>query len=132
MNNLFGAQVGTNASYWVTDRFGLFIGAKVGVVGNQMNVRTRLIAGRVTAFDIPAHRSDFSMLAEIDTGITYFFRPGFITYLGYRVVAVTNVALGDNQFLPSLSDNAGFGHLIAPATDSPQPRGLYTVTRTSA
>ena len=112
MNNLFGAQVGTYANYWVSDRFGLFIGPKVGVFGNQMNVRTQLYRGDgASAFDIPAHKSDFSMLAEIDTGITFFFRPGFFTYLGYRIVAVSNVALGDNQFLPSLSESAGFGQV---------------------
>ena len=28
--------------------------------------------------------------------------------MGYRVLGVTNVALGDNQFLPFLADAGGF------------------------
>ena len=45
VNNLYGAQVGTYANYWVTDRFGLFLGPKIGIYGNQMNVRTLLARG---------------------------------------------------------------------------------------
>lgn len=112
VNNLFGGQIGTYANYWVTDRFGLFVGPKVGLFGNQMNDRTLLYRGDfVTTYDIAAYKSDFSLLGEIDTGFTYFFQRGLFAYMGYRVVGITNVALGDNQFLPFLSDAQGFSEV---------------------
>jgi hypothetical protein len=112
VNNLYGGQLGTYANYMFSDRFGLFIGPKVGVFGNQMNDRTLLYRGDgVTAYDIAAHKADFSLLGELDTGLTWFVGPRFMAYLGYRVVGVTNVALGDNQFLPYLADVDGFAQV---------------------
>jgi hypothetical protein len=112
VNNLYGGQVGTYTNFWVTDRFGLFLGPKVGLFGNQMSGRTLLYSGDgTTAGDISAHKNDFSVMGEIDTGMTFFLRPNLFTYLGYRVVGVTNVALGDNQFLPYLIDTQGFGEV---------------------
>jgi hypothetical protein len=112
VNNLYGAQIGTWANYWATDRFGLFIGPKLGLYGNQMNGRTLLYRGDgAIEYDIAAHKSDFSLLGELDVGFTYFLRRNLFTYLGYRVVGVTNVALSDNQFLPNLDDTTGFGQV---------------------
>ena len=50
----------------------MFLLPKVGIFGNQMNVRNQLYAGDGTqGFDISAHKSDISMLGEIDTGFNY-------------------------------------------------------------
>jgi hypothetical protein len=112
VNNLYGFQVGTYANYMLLERFGWFIGPKVGLYANQMNGRTLLSDGNGNvAYDIEAHKSDFSMLAEIDTGFTYFWRPNVFTYIGYRVVGVSNIALADNQYLPFLADEQGFGQV---------------------
>ncbi len=109
VNNMFGPQVGTYLNVQIIDGLGWFIGPKVGIFGNQMNTRTLLYRGDgVVAYDIPGHKIDFSMLAELDTGFDYFFRNGMFVYLGYRVVGVANVALSDNQFLPYLADTQGF------------------------
>ena len=46
-----------------------------------------------------------------DAGLNYAVTPNIRAYLGYRVVAVSNVALSDNQVLPFLADTAGFAQV---------------------
>jgi len=119
VNNLYGFQLGSYFNYMVASRIGVFVGPKIGIYNNQMNGRTRLFDGNGTLaldennnpYDIPAHKSDFSMIGEIDTGFTYFFRPNIFAYMGYRVVAVSNIALSDNQFLIYEADVKGFGEM---------------------
>ncbi len=116
VNNMYGVQVGSYFNYMISQRFGWFLGPKVGIFGNQMNGRTIVRDGNGNLlvddfgnlYDIQAHKNDFSMLAEIDTGLTYFWQPNFFTYIGYRVVGVTNIALSDNQFLTFEADYQGF------------------------
>jgi hypothetical protein len=113
INNLYGLQMGTYANYMVTPRFSWFIGPKVGLFGNQMNGRSTLVRGDgVVGFDVLAHKSDFSLLGEVDTGFSWFFGPRFMAYAGYRVLGVTNVALGDNQFVQGIGDIKQSGSLI--------------------
>ena len=77
-----------------------------------MNGRTLLYDGNGNvAYDIGAHKTDFSMLAELDTGFTWFWRPNVFGYIGYRVVGISNIALSDTQFLPYLADEKGFGQV---------------------
>jgi hypothetical protein len=52
------------------------------------------------------------MLSEIETGLTYTFGPHWRTWVGYRVVGVSNLALADNQFAPDLGDIKQAGSLI--------------------
>ncbi len=115
-NNLYGFQIGGFANYMIVNRVGFFVGPKVGLFGNQMNGRTLLYNGNgVLAldengnpYDIAAHKTDFSMIGEIDAGFTYFFRRNVFGYIGYRVVGVANIALSDNQFLTYEADVQGF------------------------
>jgi hypothetical protein len=112
VNNLFGVQVGALFNYMITSRVGVFVMPKVGIYGNQMNVRNQLYAGDGTqGFDISAHKSDISVLGEIDTGFDYAITPNWRAFIGYRVIGVAGLALGDNQFLPYLADNAGFAQV---------------------
>lgn len=113
INNLYGLQLGTYANYWIGNRFSWFVGPKVGVYGNQMSNRAILARGDgALGFDVTAHKSDFSLLGEIDTGFTWFAGPHFMAYAGYRVLGVTNVALGDNQFVQGIGDVEQSGSLI--------------------
>jgi hypothetical protein len=113
VNSLYGLQLGTYANYMIFNRFGWYIGPKVGVFGNDMSNRAILARGDgLEAFDVTAHKSDFSLLGEIDTGFTWFFGPRFMAYMGYRVLGVTNVALGDNQFVQGIGDVQQSGSLI--------------------
>ncbi len=112
VNNMYGCQIGSYFNYMIFNRVGFFVGPKVGVFCNQMNGRTLLYDGNGNlAYDIPAHMTDFSMLGEIDTGFTYFWRANLFSYVGYRVVGVSNVALSDNQYLPYLADVKGFSQV---------------------
>jgi hypothetical protein len=63
-------------------------------------------------FDLDAGKSDFSLMGEVDTGFSWFFGPRFMTYMGYRVLGVTNVALTDNQFIQGIGDVKQSGSLI--------------------
>jgi hypothetical protein len=111
-NNLFGAQLGAYFNYMLTNRLGLFFIPKAGIYGNQMNCRAQLYAGDGTqGFDISSHKSDISFLGELDGGLNWAINNSWRAYLGYRVVGVAGVALGDNQFLPYLADNAGFAQV---------------------
>jgi hypothetical protein len=116
VNNLYGVQFGSFCNYMIGQRFGWFFAPKVGLFANQMNGRTLVRDGNGNllvddfgnVYDIQAHKSDFSMLGEIDTGLTYFWRPNLFTYIGYRVVGISNIALSDNQFLIYEADYQGF------------------------
>lgn len=118
VNNLYGAQIGALLNYAVCPRMGVFFIPKVGIFGNQMNSRVQLQSGSgITGtindpgpqpFAIYGHKSDVSMLAELDTGLNFQILPGLWGFVGYRVLGINNVALADNQFLPYLADAQGY------------------------
>ncbi|HEX5443278.1 MAG TPA: BBP7 family outer membrane beta-barrel protein [Pirellulales bacterium] len=113
INNLYGLQLGTYANYRISGRCSWYIGPKVGLFGNQMSGRSLLARGDgLVGFDVNSHKSDFSLLGEVDTGLTWFVGPRFMTYLGYRVLGVANVALADNQFVQGIGDVKQSGSLI--------------------
>ncbi len=110
VNNLVGFQIGARADYYLTPGFSVFATPKIGIYGNSISVRNRLYTGDgIEGFDITGNSVDFSMLAQIDLGMSYQFHPNWRAFLGYRAIAVTQVALADNQFLPFLADTQGFG-----------------------
>ncbi len=111
-NNLFGGQVGVIANFPLTQRLGIFIIPKGGIFGNQMTNNAHLFSGDgLQGFNISSTKSDVSFLAEIDTGLSWAFTPNFRAFFGYRVVGISNIALADNQFLPFLADQQGFGQI---------------------
>lgn len=117
-NNLFGAQIGALLNYQVCPRVGVFFIPKVGIFGNQMNSRTTLESGNgiigtindpgPQPFDIYGHKSDVSLLGELDFGLNYAILPNLWVFGGYRVLGINNLALADNQFLPYLADAQGY------------------------
>ncbi len=116
INNLYGVQIGSFNNYMIGGRWGVFVAPKVGLFGNQMNGRTLVRDGNGNVmvddfgneYDIQAHKTDFSVLGEIDAGLTYFWRANLFTYFGYRVVGISNIALADQQFLIYEADHQGF------------------------
>lgn len=109
-NNLYGVQIGMLANFAISPKCGAFITPKVGVYGNSIVSRNRLYTGDgFSTFDIHGQKTAFSMLAEIDLGTYYWLSQNCQVFAGWRVVGVSQVALGDNQFLPYLADNAGYG-----------------------
>ncbi|HEV3138421.1 MAG TPA: BBP7 family outer membrane beta-barrel protein [Pirellulales bacterium] len=111
-NNLFGAQIGAIANIPLTQRLGFFVIPKGGIFCNQMTNNAALFSGDgMQGFNINSTKSDVSFLGEIDSGLNWAFTPNFRAYLGYRVIGVANLALSDNQFLPFLADQQGFGQI---------------------
>ena len=108
-NDLVGLQLGGRADYFFTPRFGVYIAPKIGMFGNDITARNTLQSGTgALGFDIAGSSNTFSMLGELDAGLSYQLRLPLACLHGLPVLGVTNVALGDNQFLPFLVDAGGF------------------------
>ena len=113
VNNLYGPQIGSVFNMNFTDRWSVYLVPKMGIYGNQMITRSSIYTGNgVSAYDQTARQSDFSTLGQIDAGMTYAFRPNLRWYLGYRVVGVSNVVLGEPQFTPSVGEIKNSSSLI--------------------
>jgi len=109
VNNLVGFQLGARADYYVTPRLSLWGTPKIGIYGNSVDIRNRFYLGDGTeGFDIRARSTDLSFLASIDLGVAYQFGSHWRAFLGYRAIAVTQVALADNQYLPYLAATNDF------------------------
>jgi hypothetical protein len=97
-NDLIGPQIGALANYYVTPRFSLFAAPKFGIYGNQINVRSHLSSGDgITAFDYRASKTDVSFLGQVDLGLTYQLTDNWRLRGGYRALAVSGIALSDEQ-----------------------------------
>jgi len=106
-NNLIGAQLGAYANLWLTDRLSLYATPKFGIYNNYMTQNQSLYlqqANGAPGFDIGAKKNDLSFLAEIDVGVNYRFSRCVTAFVGYRAVAVTGVALADDQVPTFLND----------------------------
>lgn len=109
VNNLIGPQVGVILNHYFTPRFGLYISPKFGVFGNRATSTTTLYTGDgYTTYDLSGTKNSFSALGQIDLGGNYMLNQRWSVYGGYRLVAITDLALSDNQFLPYLADTSGF------------------------
>ena len=77
-----------------------------------MNATSRLYRGDgLEVFNIDGQKSDFSMLGQLDVGVNYMIGCHTRLYGGYRGVAVSGIALSDQQIPPFLADTAGFANL---------------------
>jgi hypothetical protein len=116
-NNLIGCQVGARASWCVTPRFRLFATPKVGLYANIMDNDVSLYTGTgvngtaippapglETDFPLNSHRNNVAILSEIDVGFDYQINCNLRVFAGYRVVAISGVALSDQQIPPFLVD----------------------------
>ena len=113
-NNLFGAQIGMLANFAISPKCGAYIQPKVGAFGNSITARNQLYTGDgFTTFDIHSAKTAFSLLAEVDLGTYYWLTQNCQVFAGWRVIGVSQVALGDSQFLPYLADTAGYGTIKA-------------------
>lgn len=110
VNNMVGFQIGGRSDFYVTQKLSVFGTPKIGIYGNSINVRNRFYLGDGTeGFDITARSTDVSFLASIDLGVAYQFSSHWRAFVGYRALAVTQVALADNQYLPYLAATNDFG-----------------------
>jgi hypothetical protein len=116
-NNLIGFQLGAYLNYQVCDRWSIFAVPKIGIYGNHITGfnSMALSNGTQATFDangdaLNFHNSAnvFSMLGSIDVGFNWAFNQNWSLVGGYRVVAVSGVALGDNQIPQFFADEAGW------------------------
>jgi hypothetical protein len=100
-NNLFGYQFGSRLSYLLTDRLMLNAGGKVGIYGNDVNVRQRLGTQTNLAYYTAAGTDDvltdnddtaLSALAELDLGLGYRLNNAWTITGGYRMLSACGVA----------------------------------------
>ncbi|HEV7281432.1 MAG TPA: BBP7 family outer membrane beta-barrel protein [Pirellulaceae bacterium] len=108
-NNLIGFQIGGNASWFATRRFSVNTGTKLGLFANQMNHRQAIYGsnGYATvgavgpwagqAYNVSSDDCRISLLGELDLGASYQVCSWMKVTGGYRVMAVSGVALTENQ-----------------------------------
>ncbi len=108
-NNLYGFQLGTLASYCLTQRVNLYFGPKFGIYGNHVQYRTYAGTEMVPAtivsanayngmpFNYTFENSNVAFLGELNAGLGVRLSRCFSAYAGYRVIGATGVATGVGQ-----------------------------------
>ncbi len=119
-NQMYGFQLGADASYRLTNRFSLRSRTKFGLFNNNIqhtsfvggstgaavvNVPTSPYNGQ--AFDINTTKNDVSFVGELDLGIDCRISHRWSASLGYRAVAYSGVALSTTQFPANFDDLGG-------------------------
>ena len=111
-NDLYGFQIGFDASYRFLDCWKAFIRPEFGVYGNHMQLDYNLYAVSSTTgqqfqgssstyanpnYPVHATTDGFSFLTQVDLGLDWQVTRHLSLQGGYRVVAVTGVGLADDQ-----------------------------------
>ena len=108
-NHLIGAQVGAYGDVPLWGRLGARGVGKLGLYGNHISHSSQIVGadGRAVwvgagpnaneRFDIRSSKNDVAFMAELDLGLTYQFWGRWRAMLGYRVVAVSGVAMATEQ-----------------------------------
>ena len=114
-NNLIGWQLGALLEYCVRPNWVVYARPKFGVYGNHtsldFDVRRGDNGAVVTSasgdtFPIRSTENDVAFLGEIDLGVRWEFGSHWSAYAGYRAVAVSGIALSDEQIPFLLADTA--------------------------
>jgi hypothetical protein len=116
-NHLIGAQIGALIDYHLCRSWTLYARPKIGLYGNHMNhefnVRRgdNLEVGQNTVtgdwYPVASTKNDISFLAEIDLGVRWDFSCNWSAFAAYRAIAVSGIALSDNQIPYALADIPG-------------------------
>ena len=97
-NDLVGFQLGARCDWYVTQRFSLFVTPKFGFYGNHIQTQNRVYNGDDSyLYNLSQDTTGVSFLGEIDLGTSYQFSQHCRAFIGYKAIAVTGVALSDNQ-----------------------------------
>jgi hypothetical protein len=116
-NNLVGFQIGARSALCITPGLRLFANPKVGLYGNAMDANIGLYnqagvngtanppaPGIQRNFPLGGNNSDVAILSELDVGLDYCIGCHWRVFAGYRIVAISGVALADQQIPPFLVD----------------------------
>ena len=97
-NDMVGVQWGAVLNYRFDSRLSVFATPKMGIYGNAAESESRYYRGDgIVGFDITGHKDTVSFLGSLDLGLNYDLGSHWSFTGGYRVVAVSGVALSDNQ-----------------------------------
>lgn len=116
-NNLFGGQIGGNAQWCLTERFGLYAGTRMGVFGNRMHMNTLLGDPYAAAFvnGMPYYfnvkETDVSLLGELDVGARYQISCRWSAFAGWRTIGVSGIGLATNQIPRNFNDVYSAGNI---------------------
>jgi hypothetical protein len=109
-NDLIGVQWGAVFSYRFGKHLSVFATPKIGIFGDAAESESRYYRGDgVVGYDITGHKDTVSFLGSLDVGLNYDLGCNWSFVAGYRVVAVSGIALADNQlpyFLAATNDFA--------------------------
>ncbi len=119
-NNLIGAQVGCMLEYYFWRHLGVFVAPRVGIYSNHMTLKYRIYSGDgLSALDVRSNKGDFAALAQLDVGAAWWINPNLSLWIGYRLVAVSGVALTTDQMPLHVMDDVDLirqidsnGHLL--------------------
>ena len=121
-NELYGAQFGGRSEISLFKRFSLLAGLKAGIFQN--NVRSRQEASTTgfggekriaqvlndpnqgTPFSFSGEDKDYTLLGELDLGLTYRVTNSIRMRGGYKAIFVDDIAFADNQGSSDFSDIA--------------------------
>jgi hypothetical protein len=113
-NNLVGFQIGFDAAYNVCNGLRLFVTPKVGIYDNMMESTfqaqladgTKGVSQVYGPYDPAPHgtKNSLSFLTQIDVGAEWQFTRNWSARAGYRIVAITGMALADDQFPQYMTD----------------------------
>jgi hypothetical protein len=114
-NDLVGFQLGANMNYCVACKWNFFMDSNFGLYNNHMDQYQRVYAGNgmpvrfVQTGDDAAVRStkdDLAFLGEMRLGGAYDLSCNWRAVLAYRAVAISGVALSNEQIKPEMSSYA--------------------------
>lgn len=111
-NNLIGVQVGAMGEYFLTCNLSFYLNGNIGLYGNDINQRFQVYnSDGETAYDIRSSKTDVSFLSQIDLGGSWYVGERWRLFAGYRAVAITGLALADDQLPTFLADSDGISDL---------------------
>lgn len=111
-NDLWGAQAGFDMSYRFLSCWKAFIRPEVGIFNNHTQLNYNMYAVNATTgqqyqassetyanpnYPVHATGNDFAFLTQVDVGLDWQLTRHLSLEGGYRVVAVTGVAVADDQ-----------------------------------
>ena len=119
-NNLLGIQIGTRSDFQLRRRVTVHLGVKAGAFYNDIDTRQRVdynqpngsttnprVAGGTLSgqlFDIGASDDVRSVLGEVDASISYQLSESSRIRVGYRAVAITDIAFASDQIRDDFTD----------------------------
>ena len=128
-NNLLGLQIGTRSEFQLRPRLAFHLGVKAGAFYNDIDTRQRvdfnnrdgsttnpLVAGGTLSgqlFDIGASDDVRSVLGEVDASISFQFTESSRLRVGYRAIAITDIAFASDQIRDDFTDATALGSPVA-------------------